>query len=122
MALPERTFSIEQRYRLLLEISRRVRASLDLEEILNGLLDSVRSTVHYDAAGIFVLSHGLISPHDRNTDHVIAGIVQRGFDERPPENDAMLTRGHGIVGHVIKTGESLLVPDVRRDSRYVVGR
>ena len=123
MSTPERnTLSVEQRYRLLLEISRSVRASLDLEEILEGLLDSVRSVVAYDAAGIFVLSRGLLAAHDHDSDHLIAGIVQRGFDARPPDTDLMLTRGHGIVGHVIRTGESLRVPDVRRDPRYVVGR
>ena len=122
MSTERNTFSIEQRYRLLLEISRSVRASLDLEEILEGLLDSVRSVVAYDAAGIFVLSRGVLAIHDHDTDHLIAGIVQRGFDARPPDTDLMLTRGDGIVGHVIRTGESLRVPDVRRDPRYVVGR
>jgi phosphoserine phosphatase RsbU/P len=34
----------------------------------------------------------------------------------------MLTRGEGLVGHVIKTGQSAVVPDVRLDPRYVVGR
>lgn len=34
----------------------------------------------------------------------------------------MLSLGKGLIGHVISTGESLVVPDVRLDSRYVVGR
>lgn len=34
----------------------------------------------------------------------------------------MLTQGKGIIGHVIKTGESLVIPDVNLDPRYVAGR
>jgi serine phosphatase RsbU (regulator of sigma subunit) len=34
----------------------------------------------------------------------------------------MLRSGGGIVGHVIRTGETVVAPDVRRDPRYVVAR
>jgi len=34
----------------------------------------------------------------------------------------MLHQGKGITGHVIRTGESLIVPDVSKDPHYVVGR
>jgi len=47
--------SAEVKYRLLLDISTRVRRMLDLTELLEQLIDAVRSVVRYDAAGVFVL-------------------------------------------------------------------
>lgn len=44
--------SAEAKYRLLLDLSREVRGTLDLGETLDRLLDSVRAIVEYDAAGI----------------------------------------------------------------------
>ena len=110
----------EAKYRLLLDLSRKVRGTLDLGETLDRLLDTVRSIVDYDAAGIFVLNEDVFSGQRRR--ELIAGVARRGFEERPPGTDPMLSRGMGIVGHVIRTGECVVAPDVRIDPRYVVGR
>lgn len=112
--------SAETKVRLLLDLSRKVRGTLDLGETLDRLLDAVRPIVEYDAAGIFVLNEDVFAGHRRG--ELIAGVARRGFEERPPGTDPMLSRGLGITGHVIRTGESVVAPDVRLDSRYVVGR
>ncbi len=113
----------ENKYQLLRQISLQIRDTLDLDEILNQLLDMIQSTVSYDAAGIFVLNQDLIHARHEQPKEMIASVVWRGFDaQRPPEMDPMLSLGKGLIGHVISTGESLVVPDVRLDSRYVVGR
>lgn len=114
---------VELRYQLLLEISQRVRETLDLDEILERLLDVARSVVDYDAAGIFVLNRGLIPRGRGSPAFVITSAAERGFD-MPSEQrrDAVLTRGEGIIGHVIRTGQCVIAPDVRRDPRYIVGR
>jgi GAF domain-containing protein len=41
---------------------------------------------------------------------------------RGSEDAFQLQVGQGIVGWVAKTGEPVIVPDVRRDSRYVAAR
>jgi len=112
------TLPSELRYRLLLELSQRISRTLDLQPVLDDLLQVLRSTVAYDAAGVFVLNRAV--PLIRRTD-VIAGMAQVGFDD-PPVDDPMLRSGKGIVGHVIHTGETVNVPDVTRDPRYVAGR
>lgn len=119
---PERAMGLtaEARYRLLLELSRKVRGTLDLGETLDRLLDLIRSIVAYDAAGIFVLNEDVLAG-DR-TRGLIAGVAQRGFPPHPPESDPMLFRGLGITGHVIRTGECVVASDVGLDPRYVVGR
>lgn len=112
--------SAEAKYRLLLDLSRKVRGTLDLGETLDRLLDSVRAIVEYDAAGIFVLNEDVFAGHCRR--ELIAGVARRGYEERPAETDPMLSHGAGTTGHVIRTGESVVARDVRRDPRYVVGR
>lgn len=112
----------QRRYQLLLEISQRVRGSLDLGQVLEHLLDAIRSVVTYDAAGVFVLNQGTLPASADDPGQVIAAMVQRGFDPHPVQHDYMLMRGEGIVGHAIRTGEVQRVPDVSREPRYVMGR
>lgn len=112
----------DTKYQLLLQISHKVRDTLDLDTILNHLLDSVKTVVDYDAAGIFVLNTALVHPRTEQPTNLIAGVARRGFDPNPSGDDPMLTFGQGIVGHVIRTGECVVVPDVSQDPRYVVGR
>lgn len=116
-----RKLTAEERCGLLLEMSRRSRGTLDLEETLDRLLDTVGAVVGYDAAGIFALSDDLYPVRSR-PEGKIAGVVRRGFVVRPVSEDAMLRTGAGITGAAIAGGETVAVPDVRLDPRYLVGR
>jgi phosphoserine phosphatase RsbU/P len=112
----------DKKYHLLLEISHKVRDTLDLDEIMDHLLDTVKTVVKYDAAGIFVLNQDLVHGRHEYPKAMIAGISRRGFDQRPSDQDEMLTFGKGIIGHVIFNCTSLVVPDVHQDSLYIEGR
>lgn len=115
--------SVERKYQLLLEISHRIRETLNLDEILEHLLDVAGSVVRCDAAGIFVLNRDLLPVRSGSRQFVVASVVERGFDARAEErHDAVLTRGEGIIGYVIRTGECVITPDIRADPRYIVGR
>jgi serine phosphatase RsbU (regulator of sigma subunit) len=106
---------------LLLEVAQKVRSTLDLTDVLKRLLEYLRSAVEYDAAGIFVLRQS--TPLTEGPwSHLIVGMATLGFPERPTSDDPMLRSGQGIVGHVIRTGETVIARDVRLDSRYVDGR
>jgi len=117
-----RKLTPESKYELLKDISFRIRKTFDLEEILNHLLDTVGTIIPYDAAGIFVLNKDVTSTRFHVPQTVIADIVKRGFETRSPDKDLMLAEGKGIVGHVISTGNCLIIPDVGLDPRYVKGR
>jgi serine phosphatase RsbU (regulator of sigma subunit) len=117
-----RKLTPESKYELLKDISLRIRKTFDLEETLNHLLDTVRTIIPYDAAGIFVLKKEALRTRYHTPQILIAGIVKRGFEQRPPDHDLILAEGKGIVGHVISTGECLVIPDVHCDPRYVEGR
>lgn len=113
----------ENKYQLLQQISQEIRDTLDLDEILNRFLDMIKTVIDYDAAGVFVLNQDLVHARHERPKELIASVVWRGFDsQRPPRADPMLSQGKGIIGHVIKSGEAVVVSDVRQDPRYVEGR
>lgn len=112
----------EEKYQLLKNISFKIKDTLDLNVILNLLLDSLRTVIDYDAAGIFVLSEAIEHPDYHFPGQKIGGIAKRGYESTPLESDKMLSEGEGIIGYVINTKESLIIDDVRKDDRYVIGR
>ena len=114
--------SAEEKYQLLRDISFKIKDTLDLNVILNLLLDSLKTVIDYDAAGIFVLSEAIEHPDYHFPGQKIGGIAKRGYEEHPVEADEMLSRGKGIIGYVIYSKESLIIDDVRKDSRYIMGR
>ena len=121
MMPPAPTLSPEAKYRLLLKLSQEIGRSLDLQEVLGFLLESVRTAVEFDAAGVFVLNRRV--PLGQETGgRLIAGMAAVGFDDTPRDEDPMLRRGEGIIGHVIATGETIIAPDVRLNPYYVEGK
>jgi sigma-B regulation protein RsbU (phosphoserine phosphatase) len=121
MMPPAPTLSPEAKYRLLLTLSQEIGRTLDLQEVLGYLLESVRTAVAYDAAGVFVLNRSVHLGQDTGG-RMIAGMAVVGFDDTPRDEDPMLRRGEGIIGHVIQTGQTVIAPDVRLDPHYVEGR
>ena len=121
MMPPAPTLSPEAKYRLLLKLSQEIGRSLDLQEVLGFLLESVRTAVEFDAAGVFVLNRRVPLGQDTGG-RLIAGMAAVGFDDTPRDEDPMLRRGEGIIGHVIATGETVIAPDVRLNPYYVQGK
>lgn len=109
------------RYRLLLDISQRISRTLDLQDVVCRLLESLRKVVDYDAAGVFVLSPNAPFGPAIGT-NIIAAMATIGFEHISAGSDPMLRSGKGIVGHVIRTGEVVVAPDVSVDPHYVEGR
>ena len=108
-------------YRLLLEISREISQSFDLQDVVSHLLGSVRTVVEYDAAGIFVLRRNVpFGPAIGS--NVIAAMATVGFDHIADGDDPMMRSGKGIVGHVIGSGQAVVAPDVSRNPHYIEGR
>ncbi len=112
----------EIKYHLLKDISHKIRGTLDLDKILTLLLDLLSEIIHYDAAGIFILKESINYPGYHSPKQKIAGIAQRGFGNLPPESDTMLMEGKGIIGHTIKTGKGIILPNVNKEKRYIAGR
>lgn len=112
MAATQDQVTSESRLRLMLEINRKINSSLELNEVLNFILDSVKTIIPYDAAEIYLL--------DAKT-QTVEYFVGRGSDDAERE-DVPLKKMRGIVGRVMATGEPVLAPDVFQNPDYIVGR
>ena len=113
--------------RMLLDITQKISRSLDLQEVLNLVMDTLDSLIPYDAAGIF-----LIDCVDKN--EVPEGEVPEG--EEPCSFKAEAVRGYdieelydlhlklgeGFLGSVALTGNPIISNDVRNDPVYVNAR
>lgn len=120
--LPDSTLTAERKFQLLSDINQRLVGTLDLDQILEELLDSVATFIAFDAGGIFVLNDDSIVTPGRRSRQFIASIVWRGYPAQPAPDDPMLNQGRGIIGQVIRSGLPLVAPDVRVDPYYVRGR
>jgi sigma-B regulation protein RsbU (phosphoserine phosphatase) len=96
----------------LLEVEKSLSSSLDLHKVLELILDSLLKVVKYDAAAIF-----LIDKRKQQIDHIKA----RGFDPAL-EPDLQLKMGQGLAGWAAQAQKSLIVPNVKKDPRYIEAR
>jgi len=97
---------------VLLEISRTLSARLELDDVIEVILRSLRQVVDYDAAAIYLVS---------DSTRELELVREIGYPEGS-ENAFRLQIGQGVVGWVAKTSEAAIVPDVADDPRYVVAR
>jgi len=96
----------------LYESGKKLSGSLKLDEVLHDILSSLKQVVSYDAGGVF-----LVDPEKEE----IGSIYTVGYDPAN-ESDVHLKVGQGLIGHVAKSGEVVIVPDVSSDDRYVNAR
>lgn len=96
----------------LLEIDRQLNSTLELEDVLKTILASIAKVVKCDAAGIFLVQ--------KQTQEV-EQVEVIGYDPALAA-DLNLKIGQGLIGEVAKTGEPVIVPDVRKNSQYVNAR
>jgi sigma-B regulation protein RsbU (phosphoserine phosphatase) len=108
--------------RLLLDITNKISRSLDLQEILNLVMDTLDSLIPYDAAGIFIVNCGDPGPNgEQDEPCVFEAEAVRGYDIGEL-TELHLKLGEGIIGHVALTGEPIISPDVRNDPMYFNAR
>ena len=108
--------------RMLLDITKKISRSLDLQEVLNLVLDTLDSLIPYDAAGIFVLKcvDRRASAQGGDACEFQAEAV-RGYDI-DELSELHLKLGEGFIGQVALTGEPIICHDVRNDPIYINAR
>ncbi len=99
----------ENTIKTLVEAVRKVSGTLDLDEVIDTIFQSLKELIDYSAAVICV-----IDAHS----HALLELKTLGY---PPQSipDQFLTSGSGIIGWVIKNGRGEIVDDVKSDTRYV---
>lgn len=99
----------EKTIETLIEAVRKVSSSLDLDEVLDTIFDSVKELINYSAAVIYVMDSRSGEVNEFKT---------RGYLPQAISEDFLAT-GSGIIGWVIKNRAGEIVDDVKRDARYV---
>jgi signal transduction histidine kinase/ActR/RegA family two-component response regulator len=96
----------------LYEIGKTLSSTLDLDELLKKVLETLREKWGYALCGILFI--------DRETNELyIRQVIGRDLKE---VKDVRFRIGvDGIAGWVAKSGEPLYVPDVSKDPRYIAG-
>lgn len=115
---PDRALSTEDKLRLLLDITNEISRSLDLDEVLNLVMDTLGSLLPYDAAGIYLIELGA----DPKDPYIFKSKVLRGYDISFELVEPRLRMGEGFLGNVAQSGEPIISPDVSKDPRYFEGR
>src|SRR5215207_1523835 len=108
--------------RMLLDISKKISRSLDLQEVLNQVMDTLDSLIPYDAAGIFVLE--CIDPEllpEGEEPCEFKSEAVRGYDI-DELSDLHLKLGEGFIGSVAVSGTPMISHDVRKDPVYINAR
>jgi len=108
--------------RMLLDITNKISRSLDLQEVLNLVMDTLDSLIPYDAAGIFVVQcvdKELVAQGEEPCTFKAEAV--RGYDIDELQ-DLHLKLGEGFIGSVALSGEPLISHDVRTDPVYVNAR
>lgn len=100
-----------QVHELLLDVSREVGRSLDLDRVLEQVFDSLNRVVPFDAAAIF-----LVAPEDQS----LRVAAQRGYSDEGANLE--VPAGKGIISLVLEELRGTRVADVRKHPRYLAAR
>src|SRR6266852_1905007 len=116
--------SVVDKLRMLLDITKTISRSLDLDEVLGLVMDTLDSLIPYDAAGIYLVKCSRPFPEwEGGMDETCVFHTQavRGYDIADLQ-ELRLKMGEGLVGHVALSGKPFISPDVRKEPRYVNAR
>jgi serine phosphatase RsbU (regulator of sigma subunit) len=91
------------------QVSQRISSSLDLDELLDLIIDVLRSLVPCDAAGIYLL--------DRNGEEIQRMVVY-GYEVNT-DQDAILNLGRGATQLIRGTGAAIILRDLSQYPLYI---
>jgi phosphoserine phosphatase RsbU/P len=117
-SMPDPKLSTVDKLRLLLDITNKISRSIDIEEVLNLVMDTLGSLLPYDAAGIYLIEHG----SEPGNQYIFKSKVIRGYEISFELIEPRLRLGEGFLGRVAETGVAIISPDVSKDPRYFAAR
>lgn len=112
---PNPKLTIVDKLRMLLDITKAISRSLDLNEVLGLVMDTLGSLVPYDAAAIYLLDE------DKSGAKYFHTEMLRGF-QVDDLADPKLRIGEGIIGYVAETGKPVIVGDITQNEHYYMAR
>src|SRR5687767_1108694 len=108
--------------RMLLDVTKKISRSLDRQEVLNLVMDTLDSVIPYDAAGIFLLE--CVNQEKAADGEQLCRFKSeavRGYDVEELY-DLHLKLGEGLLGTVALSGKPIISNDVRSNPVYVNAR
>jgi HD-GYP domain-containing protein (c-di-GMP phosphodiesterase class II) len=97
-----------QRLETLVQIIQEITTTLDRDQLLTSIIHSARELLNAEASSLFMM--------DEDTGDLLLQIASNiDKTDVPP---LRIPAGQGIIGHVVKTGESVLVSDASTDTRH----
>ena len=115
---PDKKLTTVDKLRMLHDITKKISRSLDLEELLTLVMDTLSSLIPYDAAGIYLIE----TEEDSEIPYIFKSKALRGYDISFELIEPQLKLGEGFIGVVAQSGKSLISPDVSLDERYFPAR
>src|SRR3954470_21904080 len=109
--------SIVDKLRMLLDITKTISRSLDLDEVLNLVMDTLGSLIPYDAAGIYLIELG-----SGDDPYIFKSKAIRGYEISFALVEPRLKIGEGFIGRVAESGKPIISHDVSQDQRYFAAR
>jgi sigma-B regulation protein RsbU (phosphoserine phosphatase) len=116
---PDMHLTVVDKLRMLLDITKTISRTLDLDEVLTLVMDTLGSLIHYDAAGIYLIESTTVKGE---TQYVFKSKAVRGYSISFELIEPRLKLGEGFIGYVAQTGKPLISPDVTQDPRYFPAR
>ncbi len=108
--------------RMLLDVTKKISRSLDRQEVLNLVMDTLDSVIPYDAAGIFLIE--CVDQEEVAEGEELCRFKSeavRGYDV-DELYDLHLKLGEGLLGTVAVSGKPIISNDVRSNPVYVNAR
>lgn len=96
---------------LLYEVGKKLSSTLNLDEALKMICDTLKKVVDFSAIGIFLI--------DENKGEV-SSVYSEGYDSNADQY-IKLKVGQGLVGWVAENRDPVIVDDVTKDDRYFAG-
>ena len=115
---PDPNLSVVDKLRMLHHITKTISRSLDLDELLTLVMDTLDSLIPYDAAGIYLIEHD----ETGESPYIFKSKVVRGYEISFDLIEPRLRIGEGFIGNVAKTGKPILSGNVHEDKRYFHAR
>ena len=112
------SLSTVDKLRLLHDITKTISRSLDLDELLNLVMDTLGTLLPYDAAGIYLMD----TTPDNDSPYIFKSKAIRGYEISFELIEPRLKLGEGFLGRVAESGKAIISPDVTKDARYFAAR
>jgi sigma-B regulation protein RsbU (phosphoserine phosphatase) len=115
---PDSNLTVVDKLRMLLDITKTISRSLDLDEVLTLVMDTLDSLLHYDAAGIYLIEHD----GSGDNPYIFKSKALSGYEIPFALVEPQLKLGEGFIGYCAQTGKSIISADVSKDPRYFHAR